>query len=82
MTICDTYEVELQVPYRVCTEVPEESILWREARGDREDTEAAMRVEMGGDHRSGDLPGPRAYAGKYPAKGSGIELYGIPEREE
>ena len=68
--------------YRICAEVPEESILRREARGDRGDTEAAVRVERGGDRRSGNLPGSRAYAGEYPAKGSGIELHGVPERKE
>ena len=33
MTISVTHEVEVQEPYRVCTEVPKESIFWREAIG-------------------------------------------------
>lgn len=37
--------MELQVPYSVCSEVPTESILWREEGSDRENTETVMRME-------------------------------------
>ena len=34
------------------------------------------------DHGSGNMPGPYPYAHRNPAKGCGIELHGIPQREK
>ena len=36
------YEVELQISYCICTEIPKEGIFWGEEKGNRENTEAAM----------------------------------------
>lgn len=74
--------MELQVPYSVCSEVPTESILWREEGSDRENTETVMRMEGDRDNRSGDVSRPCAYAGKYSAKDFGVIVHGILKGEK
>ena len=37
-----SYEMELQIPHRICAEISAQSILWRETQRDRKNTEAAM----------------------------------------
>lgn len=77
-----TYDMELQISYSVCTEVPKKSVFWREKGSNREDPEAAVRVEGNRNPRSGNLSGSCTYAGEHTAEGIGIRLYGIPERKE
>ena len=48
--------MELQISYRICAEVPQESILQRKESSDREDTAAAMREERGKNHRGEACP--------------------------
>ena len=42
-----SYEMELQIPHSICAEISSESVLWRKAPRDRENTTAAMRMEKG-----------------------------------
>ena len=74
--------MELQISHRICTEVPEEGIFWRETRSDRKNTKTTMRMEGGRDTRSGNMPGPCTYAGKYPTESGSIEFYGVSERKK
>ena len=77
-----TYEMELQVPYRVRTKIQEESILWRKADRDTRDTAKAVPVERSGGDRGRDMPGSYPYAGKYPAQNERCGIHGVFEREE
>ena len=54
----------------------------REKSSNREDPEAAERVEGNRNPRSGNLSGSCTYAGEHTAEGVGIRIYGIPERKE
>ena len=42
-----SYEKELQIPHSICAEISSESVLWRKAPRDRENTSSAMRMEKG-----------------------------------
>ena len=76
--------MELQISYRICAEVPQESILQRKESSDREDTAAAMRVERGKNHRGGSVPQPYPLVcrdtaenlGSLVYKGRKVALYG------
>ena len=46
-------------------------------RSDRENTKATMRIERSRNPRSGDMPRPCTYAGKYSTESISIELYGV-----
>lgn len=72
----------MQIPYSVCTEISEEGIFWREAEGDRGNIEDIVQLETDKDYRGRNMPGPYTYAAGDTAKGGGIELYGVFEREK
>ena len=74
--------MELQISYRICAEVPQESILQRKESGNREDTAAAVRVERGKNYRGGSVPQSYPLVCRDTAENLGIALYGISEREE
>ena len=74
--------MELQISYSICAEISQESILQREMERDRKIPLTVMRVEGSKDNRS------RSVLRSYPsirrdtAENVGIELYGLPQREE
>ena len=74
--------MELQISYRVCAKVPQESILPREESSNRENTAAAMRMERGKNHRSGSVPQPYPSVCGDTAENLSVALYGVSEREK
>ena len=56
------YEMELQIPHRICAEISAQSIFRREAQRDRENTAAVVRMEKGDDPRGGSMPGSYSHA--------------------
>ena len=69
-----SYEMELQIPHRICAEISAQSILWRETQRDRKNTEAAMRMEKGENCRGRSVSRPCAYAPRDTAQNLGFEL--------
>ena len=76
------YKMELQISYSICTEVQEKSFLQRKEGRGRKNTENPVRAEKDQDYRSRSVSRPRTYAAGNTAKGIGIELHGVPEREK
>ena len=74
--------MELQISYRVCAKVPQESILPREESSNRENTAAAMRMERGKNHRSGSVPQPYPSVCGDTAENLSVALYGVSVREK
>ena len=74
--------MELQISYSICTEVPEESVFWRETAGNRSDIKETVRMEESKYSVSGDMSRSCTHVGGDTAKDQRIELYGIPEREK
>ena len=74
--------MELQVPHSICPKVSQEGVLWRETARDRRNIEDAVQLEEDKDSRSRGVPGPCAYAGKYPAQLKCITVHGVLERKE
>ena len=56
------YEVELQIPHRICAEVSAQSVLRRKTQGDWENTAAVMRMEKGEYRRGGSMSGSYSHA--------------------
>lgn len=52
--------MELKVPYSICAQVSQESVLWRETARDRSNIEDAVQLEDDKDSRSGSVVGPCA----------------------
>ena len=77
-----TYEMELQVSHRVCTEVQEASILWRETDRNTGDTEETVPMERCGSDRGRGMPGSHTHVGEHTAQNERCGIYGVPEREE
>ena len=69
-----SYEMELQIPHRICAEISAQSILWREAQRDRENTETAMRMEKGENRRGRSMSRSCTYASRDTAQNLGFEL--------
>jgi len=74
--------MELQIPYCVCTEVPEKGILRRKENRGRKDPKEIVRMETGKDRGSRGVSGSCSHVGRDTAKGSGVEFCRIPEREK
>ena len=74
--VCDSEQ------YCICTEISQESVLRREAAGNRRNFANVMHVEEGQDSRSRSLCRPCAYAVGNPTEGVGVQFYGVFEREE
>ena len=74
--------MELQVSCSVCAKISQESILRREAIGDRGNTSGVMSVERCRDHRSRSMPRSYPYAVSDPAEDERFGVHGIPERKE
>ena len=70
--------MELQISYRVCAKVPQESILPREESSNA----AAMRMERDKNHRSGSVPQPYSPVCGDTAENLSVALYGVSEREK
>ena len=58
--------MELQIPYRICTQIPQEDFLQREASSHRKDTPPIMWVEGSKDNRGRSVsrPHPSIYQNK------------------
>ena len=69
--------MELQIPYRIRTEISAESVLPREESGDRENIATVMRMEGSQDNRSGSVPGTHTSICRDSAKNIGVGIYGI-----
>lgn len=68
--------------YSICTKISQESVLRREAAGNRRSFANVMYVEEGQDSRSRSLCRPCAHAVGNPTEGVGVQFYGVFEREE
>ena len=62
--------------YRICPKYLRK-VFYEEERGDRENTETAMRMERGKDHRSRSVPGSYPSIRRNTAKAIHIRVYGI-----
>ena len=71
--------MELQISYRVCTEISAASDLWKDQGRGREDIKDAMRTQRGRNHRSGSVPESYPYAGEHTAEVQRVRIHGIPE---
>ena len=60
--------MELQISYRICTEIQKADHLWKNQGRDRENTANAVRKERGGDNKGRSVRGPYPYAGQYSAE--------------
>lgn len=68
--------------YSICTKISQESVLRREAAGNRRNFANVMYVEEGQDSRSRSLCRPCAHAVGNSTEGIGAQFYGVFEREE
>lgn len=68
--------------YSICTKISQESVLRREAAGNRRNFANVMYVEEGQDSRSRSLCRPCAHAVGNSTEGIGVQFYGVFEREE
>ena len=67
--------------YRICPKYLRK-VFYEEERGDRENTETAMRMERGKDSRGRSMSGSYPHAGIDTTKDSGNKLNDIPKREK
>jgi len=74
--------VDVQIPYRVYTQIPAESDLQPVQREHRPDPEEVMRLQGSRDNRGAPDGGSRTHVGKHPAQDQHIEFYGVAKREE
>lgn len=75
-------EVELQIPYRVCAEISQKSILQGKASSNRKDFAAVMRMERCKDHRSRSMSGSYSSFRGDSTEVLHFEFYGIPQRKK
>ena len=74
--VCDSEQ------YCICTKISQESVLRREAAGNRRNFANVMYVEEAQDSRSRSLCRPCAHAVGNSTEGIGAQFYGVFEREE
>lgn len=74
--------MELQVSYRVCTKISQESIFRRKANGNTRDISKTMPMEGSGSDRRRDMSRPYPYVGKHTTQNERCGIYGIFERQE
>ena len=56
------YEIELQTSHRIRGEISVQSVIRRKAQRDRKNPAAVVRMEKGGDYRSGGVSRSHTYA--------------------
>ena len=74
--------MELQIPFSICTKIPQTSNIWKYKGGRRKDITRTLREKRNNDHRSRMLPGSCTYAGRDTAEIQCIRDHGIPERKK
>ena len=74
--------MELQISYRICTEVSAKSVLHRKTSSNRKDTAVIMRMEKRTSNRSGSVPGSYPYVFRDTAENGSLKFYGIPKGKE
>ena len=76
------HEMELQVSFSFCAEIPQRGIFCRKKIRDKGDIAETVCMERSRSNRGRDMSGSHTYAGKYPAQNERFGIYGISEREE
>ena len=69
--------MEMPVPHRIRTEIPQESDIWIIKGGYRTNTAEAVRRKESGNHRSGGMCRPHPYAREYSTALKCSAVYGI-----
>ena len=77
-----THEMELQIPHRICAQIPQESFLQRKESCNRKDSTTTMRMEGRKDHRSGSMSRSHPSIRRNSAEVIGIRVYGISQGKE
>ena len=74
--------MELQVPYRICSEISEADRVWKDQSEHWSNPADIVRAEKSGDPGSGSLCGSHPHAGEHPPEFERITICGVPEREK
>ena len=72
----------MQVPYSICTEVPQTDRVWKDQGRRGKDLTGTEREKRGRDYRGGVLPGSHPYAGVDPTPYECVRVYGLLEKQE
>lgn len=74
-----TYPMEMQVPYRFHSEIPEESTVWEGERRCKGDTQYVVQIQRCGDYCRRSVRGSCTSERSNPAQTQLVQFYGIPE---